>query len=280
MAIKILTDSSADYEKHELLEKKVLMVPLTVNFEHESFSDGVDISKEEFYIKLENGEYPSSAQPSPEAFLGHFSAAKEAGDELVAILLSSGLSGTVQSAVMAKDMVEYDGIHIIDSLTVVSGLRMLVDIACEMRSNGSTAADIAQMAEELKSRVRIIAIVDTLEYLHKGGRLTKAQAMIGEMANLKILIYIDEEGKVHLLDKCIGRERAVRKLLGYFAADERDPNYPIYFPYSRNAENCKKLFGTVKGRYPDTQELFYNLGPTIGTHIGENAFGLTYILQQ
>jgi DegV family protein with EDD domain len=211
--------------------------------------------------------------------LEHFIAAKESGDELVAILLSSGLSGTVQSAIMAKEIAEYDGIHIVDSLTAVTGLRMIVDIACEMRDRDAQSAEIIEMAEGIKSRVRIIAVVDTLEYLHKGGRLTKAQAMIGELANLKILIYISKEGKVTLLDKCIGRERASRKLLGYFEADERDEDYPIYFPYSRYAENCKKLFGTVQARYPDTKEQFFNLGPTIGTHIGENAFGLTYILK-
>ena len=280
MAVRILTDSSADFDLLEATEKGILFVPITINIGDESFADGVDITKEEFFVRLERGESPTTALPSPNTFLTHFLDAKESGDEVVAIVMSSGISGTVQSAFLAKELADYNGIFVIDSLRMITGLRMLVDIACDMRDRGCSAIEIVNTVESLKLRVRIIAVVDTLEHLHKGGRLTKAQAMIGEMTNLKILIYIDDEGTVQVLDKCIGRERASRKLLSYFNEDERDENYPIYFPYARYSENGKRLFAAIKEQYPDTEELFFNLGPTVATHIGENAFGLTYILKE
>jgi len=279
MAITLITDSAADFELHELKEKNIISVPMTITFGGQAYHDGVDLSKAEFYSKLSDGGYPSTAQPSPLDFLKHFKKAMEAGDSVVAILLSSSLSGTVQSANIAKNMLGYDDIYIIDSLSAVTGQRMLVDIANQMRANGDSARAIAEKIEELKHRLKIIAIVDTLRYLYKGGRLSKAQAMIGNIAHLKPIISVYLDGKVTLAEKCIGTGRAMKKLISIFEGDCIDYDYPVYFPYSYDISNCSKLFNGVKDRHPEIGENFYNLGPTIGTHIGENAFGFTYILE-
>ena len=278
MAITLITDSAADFELHELKEKNIISVPMTITFGEHGYHDGIDLSKSEFYAKLSDGVYPSTAQPSPLDFLKHFKKAKEAGNSVVAILLSSSLSGTVQSANIAKNMLGYDDIYIIDSLSAVTGQRMLVDIANQMRADGELAGLIAEKIEELKHRLKIIAIVDTLRYLYEGGRLSKAQAMIGNIAHLKPIISVHADGKVTLAEKCIGTGRAMKKLISIFEGDYIDHDYPVYFPYSHNISNCSKLFDTVKDRHPGLEKNFYNLGPTIGSHIGENAFGFTYIL--
>ena len=278
----LLTDSAADYENEELVAKDILRVPLTISFGQESFLDGVNLSKDEFYERLLSRQvFPVTSQPSPESFLPHFLKAKEEGNALVAILLSSGLSGTVQSANIAKEMADYQQIYVVDSLSSVTGLRLLVDVANQMRHQGYEAPAIVEEIERLKRRIKIVAMVDTLEYLHCGGRLTKKQAKIGEIMNLKIIFGIDSNGKLEVYDKCLGKTRACKSILKTLEEEPFDEQYPVYIPYSHDKTACDYLVEMARQQWPQIgNDHFYNIGPTIGTHVGDCAFGFSYIRKQ
>ncbi|MDO4345493.1 MAG: DegV family protein [Eubacteriales bacterium] len=279
MAIRIVTDSAADYSAQEIERRKITCIPMAISFGEEQYLDGVDITKEEFYEKLTSSEeFPKTSQPAPTAFINCFEEAKAAGDTVIAVLISGALSGTIQSALLAKDMVEYENIYIIDSKTATLGMRMLVDRAVILREKGMPAEQIVAELEALKSRVSLYAGLDTLEYLYKGGRLSKSQASIGNLVNLKPLITISEEGTVELFGKQIGIRHAYKQLAKTVEEAAPDPDYPVYFLYSYDKKNCAGFiqylqkkgmeFGAPKIR---------GIGPTIGSHIGVGAFAIVYV---
>lgn len=279
MAVRIITDTASDYELQESREKGFTLVPLSLTYGTENLLDGYEIDKETFYHRLlENKEIPMTSQPSPERFAQEFEKAKEAGDSVIAILVSSALSGTVQSALLAKQICEYDEIYIVDSLSAVAGMRILVEVALDMAKQGKSAAEIVEKLENLKGRIRVQAGVDTLEYLYKGGRLSRTEAGIGTLANIKPILHVTGEGKVTVLSKCIGRKKALRQLAEYIQGMERDTEYPAYYIYSAEKENCLKLKEML-----ESSEQFSNcngvaeLGPTIGTHVGGGAYGIAFI---
>jgi len=282
MAVRLLIDSASDFDLKEATERNMLFVPLSINFGDDSYQDGVTIEKNEFYEKLLNGKiYPQTAQPAPDLFLEHFKAAKEAGDELVAIVISSGLSGTLQSALIAKDMCDYDGIYVVDSLNCVTGLRLLIDVAAKMRDDGASAKEIVAEIEELRHRVKIVAVVDTLEFLYKGGRLTKTAQLIGTLASLKPFVSLDENGKIYVLDKVIGRKKAYKNFFKILEKTPFDPAYPINFLYFYEPENGHILAKDVAELYPGVDaKCVYPCGPTIGAHVGNNAYGFSYIVKK
>ena len=279
MAVKILIDSASDFDIKEATARDLLFVPLSINFGDTSYADGVTIEKNQFYEMLLYGDiYPKTAQPAPDLFLEHFNAAKESGDTLVAITLSSGLSGTLQSALIAKDLCGYDGIYVVDSLNCVTGLRLLIDVAIKMRDAGASAEEIVAEIEALRHRVKIVAVVDTLEFLYKGGRLTKAAQLIGTMASLKPFVSLDENGKIFVCDKVIGRTKAYKRFFKILEEEPFDPAYPINFLYFYEPENGHRLAKDVAAIYPNVDaSCVYPCGPTIGAHVGNNAYGFAYI---
>ncbi len=278
MAIRIITDSTADYSREELIQKDIISVPLSVSFGEEHYQDGINITAEEFYKKLkESSTIPQTSQPSPAAFLEHFTKAKECGDTVVAILISGELSGTLQSAQIAKDMCDYDGIYIIDSKLVTAGLKLLVDKAVHMRAAGADGQEIKAFIEGLKHRVHIRAVVDTLEYLYKGGRLTRLQAGLGTMTGVKPILTTDEEGRVAVCGKVRGRAKACQSIISELKECGRDEDYPLYFLYSGKKNNYLDLVArmALEGMAIEESTLT-SIGPAIGAHSGSGAFGVVY----
>ena len=163
MAVRILTDTSAEYTVQEGKKLQVSVVPMTLTYGEESFLVGCEISKETFYHRLlEKKEIPVTSQPSPEQFLQEFEQAKAAGDSVVAILVSGALSGTLQSAVLAKQICGYEQIYIVDSRNASAGQKILVEAARKMAGEGRNAGEIVGELEKLKKKIRVIAVVDTL----------------------------------------------------------------------------------------------------------------------
>ena len=161
MAIRIITDSSSDFDLAAARRRGVEVVSMSIQFGGASFLDGRTISNEVFYQLLQEGKKsPSTSQPTPADFLALFEEARDAGDEVVAVLLSGALSGTLQSAVIAKGMCEYEPIYIIDSRTATAGIQILVNHACKLRDSGLNAAGIARELERIKDRVRIFAVME------------------------------------------------------------------------------------------------------------------------
>ncbi len=275
--IRILVDSSSDYTMEEINKNGFHFVPLMVSLGGKYYKDGIELKPDDFYELLINtGDFPKTSQPSPQDFADIFEDVKAKGDEIICILLSSALSGTCQSAHLAKDMVDYDGIYIIDSLAATVMIKFMGDYAAKLIEEGESTSDIVAKLEAMKGKVKVAAGLDTLEYLCKGGRLSRASATIGELANLKPIITVTEEGKVSVIGKCLGKNKALNFILKFLADNKRDTNFPLYTLYSYGTENTEKLEKRLVDEgysYDDRVQL----GSTIGAHIGPGAFAILYV---
>ena len=278
--IRILVDSTSDFAPAECEARNITMVPLSVNFGDDSFLDVVEMDKEEFYDRLVNGDvHPKTSQPAPAAFLEAFEEAKEKGDELICIMLSGAISGTYQNAVNAKMMSEYEKIHVIDSCSTSAAIRIMADYAEKLIGWGLSAEEIVERLEELKGRVRILAALDTLEYLQKGGRLSKAAAAIGTMASLKPVITLTREGDISVQQKCLGKARAQQYLLDQMKKVELDEDFPLYSLYTYGTENCEKMEDNMLkiGLKPEQR---IRISSVIGTHVGPEVYGMIYVVKK
>lgn len=275
--IRILLDSSADFSAQEAKERNFELVPINITLNGKNYLDGVDITKDEFYELLTSTEeFPKTAQPSPQDYLDIFEDAKEKGDSIIYLALSSALSGTFQSATLAKNMVEYDEIYLVDTLSATRAIRIMAEYACKLRDEGNDASSIAAELENFKSRVVILAAIDTLEYLSKGGRLSKAAAAVGELANLKPIITVTKEGTMAVPAKALGRNKAISTLVKMITEKDIDTSFPIYSLYAVGEENTEKLEQKLgKEGIRVTKRL--QIGPTIGCHIGPGACGVIFV---
>ena len=282
MSVKILCDSSADLDINEIKEMNLLYVPIPVIFGEDTYLEGTNIDKDKFYDMLaSNPNFPTTSQPSPALFLDYFEEARDNGDEIVAILIPEALSGTLQNANLAKNMSGYDKIHIVDGCTIAAALRILIETAVKLRDEGKTAIEIVSVLNNLKQRTKVYAALDTLENLYKGGRLTKAAAGIGEFANLKPVVTLDETGKVTIAHKSIGKNKAASNIIKHFSELNIDGRYPVYFIYSNITENMEMLRSKlIASRIDVTHNKACNLGPVLGTHVGTGAFGLAYVVKE
>ena len=278
MGIRIITDSSADFELAAAKRRGVSVVSMSIQFGGASFLDGKSITHDLFYRLLqERKENPSTSQPTPADFLRVFEEAKAAKEPAVAILLSSALSGTLQSALIAKEMCGYDPIYIVDSMTATAGIQILINYACKLRDSGLPAPEIAEAVERIKDRVRIFAVIDTLEYLRRGGRLTGLQAGLGTMARLKPVIAV-RDGKVVITGKALGTAAAVKQMIKHLAGHPIDDAYPSYFLYTGDKSREELLLPKLRERSALPRRLHYcSVGPTIGAHAGPGALGMAYI---
>lgn len=276
--IKILVDSSSDYSLEEVREKNITLIPISITIGDQIYTDGINLDRNQFYEILETtGAFPKTSQPSPQAFLEAFQDAKKQGDELICILLSSALSGTFQSACLAKSIVDYDKIYLIDSLCATYNIKILADYACRLCGEGIPAPAIAEKIETLKTKVKVTAALDTLEYLKRGGRISKTAAAIGNIANIKPVITVNEEGGISIVGKCVGRNKAIHAVINHLKSETLNPDFPVYAIYSYGTTNCEKLEDKLKADgYMIDKRL--QIGPTIGTHVGPEAFGIIYVL--
>ena len=275
--IRIVVDSSSDYTLEELREKNIQQVSLTINIGDKNYRGGVDLSADAFFeMMLSGAEFPKTSQPSPQDFYEVFAEAKEQGDSVICILLSSGLSGTLQSATIAKGMAEYDDIYIIDSLAATHLIRVMANYASKLRDEGKNVEEIVEAVKELQPRVKVYAGVDTLEFLYKGGRLSRTAAVVGNLANLKPIISIMEDGTLSVVGKCIGRNKAISFITSAMEDKQLDPNFPVYSLYAYGSENTEKLEQKLEASGIYCEERV-QLGTTIGAHIGPGAFAVIFV---
>ncbi len=278
--MRIITDSAADFTREERMKYQITCVPMQVIFGEESTS-AAELSADIFWQRLLSGEIGKTSQPSPDAFLTQFEAAQNNHEGIVYIGVSSALSGTVQSAAIAASMLEDARIHIVDTLSGAGGQKLLVMHACHLRDEGHLSAkEIAKELNSLRSRVHVYASLDTLENLARSGRISKAAASIGTLAQLKPLVRITPEtnGHVDVCGKAIGRHRAIDSVIKLIQKHQIDERFPIIPLYSYNAENCDALVKKLRAcGYTIDESMYSALGPTLSTHIGPNAFGVAFI---
>lgn len=272
--MQIVIDSCSDLEYNEANDLKINYVPMTLLMNEKEYLDGIEISKDNFYTMLvEQNVFPKTSQPSPQVFIEIFQKAKDNNEDVICLLISSKLSGTIRSAMMAKDIVDYEKIYIIDSLSVSAGIRILLDELLKLKGTSSTL-EIVKKLEELKSRITILAGLDTLEYLHKGGRLSKGKLILGSILNMKPVITV-ENGEVEPIGKAIGITRAFDSIKKYIKNNPIDYNYNVYFGYTMNKERMLSLKSKLG---IEGNEI--HVGTAIGTHVGPNCYAIFYIKEQ
>ena len=271
MKTRIIVDSTADLMPE--YKSRVSMVPLTVHFGEEEYIDGVTIDHKTFYDKLiESDVLPSTSQATPDAFMKEFNKAKEAGEAAVVITLASKFSGTYQSAMIAA--AEYEDIYVVDSSSAAMGSGILVELAFRMIDEGKNAEQIAKALEEEKKKIVIVALVDTLEYLKKGGRISKAVAFAGGMLNIKpVLSVID--GEINMLGKARGSKMGNNLLVQEIdKAGGIDFSKPVLLGYSGISDALLKKY-IEDSRHiweGNLNEVRYTtVGSVIGTHAGPGA---------
>ena len=273
--IRILVDSTSDFTNDQLDQNNLAYIPMHINWDGTDYIDGITIQREEFYEKLcSSKSFPKTSQPSPQDFLEEFEKAKEEKDELICLIFSSALSGAYQSACLAKQIAGYESVYIIDTRTATGGIQILVEEAQKMIAKGMKAEKIVESLEELKSKIKIYASVDTLEYLKRGGRISKAVASIGEIAKVKPLIHLNEAGEIVAISKSIGFKKVIQKISEY--TDEMDPNYSAYSLYTMGTNNLKKLEDKLMERNVNIKSRV-QIGSTIGAHVGPEAFGIVFV---
>ena len=271
MGIRIIVDSTADLTPE--FKDRVHVVPLTLNFGTEEYIDGVTIDHKSFYEKLiESDVLPTTSQATPNAFMKEFDKAKEAGDSAVVITLSSKFSGTYQSATIAA--ANYENIYIVDSTSAAMGSGILVEMAFRLLDEGKTAKEIVKALEEEKKKIVVVALVDTLEYLKKGGRISSAVAFAGGVLNIKpVLSVID--GEINMLGKARGSKMGNNLLVQEIdKAGGIDFSKPVLLGYSgiSDALLLKYIEDSRHIWEGNLQEVRYTtVGSVIGTHAGPGA---------
>jgi DegV family protein with EDD domain len=279
--IKIITDSTSDIDLKYAEELNVEVVPLKVIIDGKEYKDRIDLQPEEFYDLLVNSQtLPSTSQPSPQDFVDLYETAKNNNDSVIVITLSSVISGTYQSANLAKDLVDYDDIYVIDSLGTTQMQRLLVLKAVALRNEGMNAQDLYTFLEIYKHRIRLFAFVDTLEYLYKGGRLSRTAATAGTLLKFKPIIGFDE-GKLDVFAKARGTQKATAKIIDLIQQDgEMDLDEPICIGYTGSSDGLDKFENTLRETLHFGETLHGIVGPVIGTHAGPGARLIAYVKKQ
>lgn len=278
MKIRILADSTSDIRQEEAKKLGIEVVPLGVSFGEETFLDGVTILGPDFYNRLQNDKtFPRTSQPAPSIFEKAFKEAMTAGDELIYIGASSGLSGTFNSARLAQENVGYSKIHIFDSLSSIQSLRLIVLKAVENRDAGKNVEEILEEAEYMKSHLYIVSALDTLSYLRKGGRLSAAASAIGNLLNLKVMVDLDKEGKIRVYGKCLGLRIAMKIMSIDVKRFEPDPKYTLSFGYTDKPDNMAIFEQKIMAAFPGFSKMESQIGPAIGSHVGPGGFDLAFV---
>ncbi|MBP5564606.1 MAG: DegV family protein [Lachnospiraceae bacterium] len=277
MSVRILADSSADVTKET--REKITVIPLNLFFGEEEYKDGVSITYQEFYEKLvEYDDLPHTSQANPDTFARYFEEVKEKDETAVVITLASTLSGTYQSALIAAEDYE-DRIYVVDSLNATIGSGILVELAVKYAESGMSAKEIAKNLEEERDKICLMGIVDTLEYLKKGGRISKTAAVAGEVLGIKPVLRI-KDGEIIVLGKARGSKRSNNLLVQEIEkAGGVDFDKPVMLAYSglsdillqKYVEDSRSLW---EGH---TDELKQScIGSVIGTHLGPGAVAVAF----
>ena len=280
--VRIITDSASDFEVHELEAMKVGYASLYVYFGDEEYKENVNLTKNQFYEMLQEKKIaPRTSLPSLHDIECLMKDAMEAGDEMVIIPISSGLSGTCQSFATVKDMLEYDDCYIVDSLNGTGGVRLQVEYAVKLRDQGKSAKEIVAAVEKMRGRVTLYTVMDTLEYLMRGGRISKTTYVAGTLMNIKPIMHVDAEGKPEIPAKVRGMRKGIDYCCKMITETPPDPEFPVYVMYTYDRTNGEKLAAALRNLgHEIPEERIIPVGAVVGSHIGPNACAIVYVAKE
>ena len=275
--IRIITDSASDFELSEAERLNVTVLPMQIQFGNASFLDRYEFTADTFYQKLiETDALPSTSQINPYTFEAEYRKIHSAGDSAVVILVGSDLSGTYQNAVLAA--ADYDNIYVIDSKNVTVGEQCLVRLAVQLRDAGTGASEIADILIQKRENVTILALLNTLEYLKKGGRISAAAAAVGNLLVIKPVITL-QDGKIAVIGKARGSKSGNNLLIEQIKKEGIDFSLPLVLGYSG-------LERTLLNKYIEDSRFLWDanitfpeisqMGSTIGTHAGPGAVAVGF----
>lgn len=274
MSVRIYIDSSADTTA--AVREKCTVVPLTVRFGEKEFTDGITIDYKLFYKKLaECPDLPATSQPTPAAFAAVYEEAVSAGDQVVVVTISSKLSGTYQSASIAA--MDYpDRVYVVDSMNAAIGTGILAELGLSLAESGMSAADIAQQLTEERKNIRLYAMVDTLEYLKRGGRISKTVAFAGELLSIKPIITV-QDGVVEMVGKARGAKQGNLQLSKLALNADVDFSKPLLLGFTGLSDTALNTYiegsSDVWGDHPVNTAA---IGSVIGTHVGPGAVAMAF----
>jgi DegV family protein with EDD domain len=275
--VVVVTDSTAYIPSALIVKHGIRVVPLSLVWGTEVFRDGVDILPAEFYARLKTAKVmPSTSQTTPEEFIKIFSPILEAGDSVLAVLLSSKLSGTVDSAVQAKQAFPGAKIEIVDTLTTAMALGFITLAAARAIQGGADLEEAAQVARRTVDHSKVIFVVDTLEFMRRGGRIGGAAAFLGTALNMKPLLTL-HEGKVEAIDKVRTKGKAVDRMLDLIEK-QVGSSHPVRIATLQAAaeEEARELLERANHRFHPEENIFSEVSPVIGTHVGPGTIGLAW----
>lgn len=273
--VKIVTDSTADLPKELAVKYGITVVPLKVIFnDDEPLRDGVDIDTEQFYRRqVEKKEYSRTSQPTPAEFSKVYQELSLYDDSIISIHLSSGLSGTCQSAQMAKEMLPGADIEVIDSKMASMGHGLIALEAARAAAEGKSKDEILGIVRHMIAGAMLYFIVDTLEYLARGGRIGKAQALLGNILSIKPVLYL-KDGIVHPLEKIRGRAKAIERLSQIIEEKVGKRRVKCSLVHGMDPEGMKQLHQKIVPLLSCDEPVCSTLGAVIGTHTGPGVLGV------
>jgi len=274
--VKIVTDSTADLPAEVATALGITVVPLNVHFGREVLRDGVDITSDEFFRRLRSSQVPPvTSPPSAKTFEEVYARLSQTTDNILSLHISSKLSQTCANALRAsRAYLGRINIHVLDSMSTSRGLGILASAAAEAARSGASLDDLVRMMRAFIPRVYVAFFVDTLDYLERGGRIGKAQALLGTMFNVKPLLAI-EEGEIVPLEKLRNRARAIERLCE-FVLEFSDIRQLIILHHD-NAQEVAELVELIHTLRPTQQYEVTTYGPVLATHVGPRAMGVVVL---
>ncbi len=277
--IHVVTDSGSDLPLSLREQYNVNVVPLTIQFGEDIYRDSVELTSDQFYQMLgEVTDLPSTCQPSPADFVKCYEEISEPGDHIISVHLSSKVSGTYQSAVLASTMVEDRNIHVIDSKSASIGLGIMAVGISEAVANGASVEEAISLAERIIDEMGVYFIVDTLEYLRRNGRIGNASAMVGSLLSIKPILTLDD-GVVTPFDKVRGKNKALNKivdiLINYSKANP-DRKIRLGLMHANCIDEAEALAAKIKAEVNLHDIVIDYIGPTIGVHVGPGTIAMLW----
>lgn len=272
--VKIITDSASDIPQYVATELDIAVIPLTVKFRKEAFLDGIDISITDFYaMLLDSYVMPTILAPSPVQFLEEYKKAEKEGRDVLSIHISSKLSETYNAALLAKEQSK-SGVEVMDSQQATMGLGLIAIWAAKRSREGAELQSLLEEVKKAQSRIRVLAVADTLMYLQKGGRIGLAQAVLGSILSIKPVLSL-KNGKTFTLERVRTKTKALARLCEICQAES--PYEELSILYSTTPDEAEKLLNEFASIFPREKIYKARFGPILGSYLGPGALGAAYI---